>query len=183
MGKMSNEVTGHQRVNMALSHEEVRGGMHVADGTWEEWPREDLGNDRETWKWALDQFGDHTVVPLATLSVDGPRVRPVTVVTHEGKVYALTGSRDAKMEHLRDDPRFEFYLLLEEGGKKGYVRFMGRVMMVEDLDLRKEVGDASGFAWSYFNGPEDPEYALLEMNIRRAEIMPPGKKGYRMLSR
>ena len=99
------------------------------------------------------------------------------------RVYALTGSRDSKMDHLREDPRFEFYVLLEEDGNTGYVRFMGRVMMVEDLDLRKEVGDASGFAWDFFNGPEDPDYALLEMNIREAEIMRPGKKGYQMLSR
>ncbi|UCC93562.1 MAG: pyridoxamine 5'-phosphate oxidase family protein, partial [Thermoplasmata archaeon] len=111
----------------------------------------------------------------------GPRVRPVTVVAFEGKVYALTGSRDAKMRHLRDDPRFEFYILLKDEGSTGYIRFMGRVMMVEDLDLRKEVGDASGYAWNYFSGPEDPDYALLEMDIRSAEIMRPGVKGYELL--
>jgi len=155
----------------------------MAEGSGEGWPREDLGNDRETWRWVMDQFGDHTVVPLATASGEGPRVRPVTIVAHEGKVYALTGSRDAKMRHLRNDPRFEFYLLLEEDGKTGYVRFMGRVMMVEDLDLRKEVGDASGFAWDYFDGAEDPDYSLLEMNIRRAEVMRPGVRGYQLLSR
>jgi general stress protein 26 len=104
-------------------------------------------------------------------------------VAHEGKVYALTGSKDAKMRHLREDPRFEFFVLVKENESTGYVRFMGQVMMVEDLDLRKEVGDASGFAWDYFSGPEDPDYALLEMNIRRAEIMRPGIKGYELLSR
>ena len=57
----------------------------MTEGTSEEWPRKDMGNDREAWSWAMGQFGDHTVVPLATLSDDGPRVRPVTVVTHEGK--------------------------------------------------------------------------------------------------
>jgi uncharacterized pyridoxamine 5'-phosphate oxidase family protein len=155
----------------------------MTEGTDEDWPRRELGNDRETWEWAMGQFGHHTVVPLATSSKDGPRVRPVTMVTHEGKVYALTGNRDAKMGDLREDPRFEFYVLVEEDGSTGYVRLMGRVMLVEDLDLRKEVGDASGFAWEYFDGPEDPNYALLEMNVRRAEIMRPGVKGYEMLSR
>lgn len=155
----------------------------MSEGTSEEWPRKDLGNDRKAWAWALEQLGDQTVVPLATVSDEGARVRPVTMVVHEGKVYALTGSRDAKMEHLREDPRFEFYILVEEGESTGYVRFMGRVMMVEDLDLRKEVGDASGFAWDYFDGAEDASYALLEMNIRRAEIMRPGEKGYELLSR
>lgn len=155
----------------------------MTEGTSEEWPRKNVGNDMEAWRWAMGHFGDHTVVPLATLSDDGPRVRPVTVVTHEGKVYALTGSKDAKMHHLREDPRFEFFVLVKEDERTGYVRFKGRVMMVEDLDLRKEVGDASGFAWDYFSGPEDPDYALLEMNIKRAEIMRPGIKGYEMLSR
>jgi general stress protein 26 len=131
----------------------------------------------------MSHFKEHKVVPLATASDDGPRVRPVTVVPHEGKVYTLTGARDAKMTHLRDDPRFEVYVLVEEDGSTGYVRFMGRVMMVEDLDLRKEVGDTSGFAWNYFTGPEDPNYALLEMVIRKAEVMRPGAKGYEILSR
>ncbi len=155
----------------------------MPEGDQEVWPRKELGNDRKVWKWAMDQLGDQTVVPLATVSDEGARVRPVTMVAHDGKVYALTGSRDAKMRHLREDPRFEFYVLVEEGDKTGYVRFMGRVMMVEDLELRKEVGDASGFAWNYFDGPEDANYALLEMNIRRAEIMRPGEMGYELLSR
>ena len=155
----------------------------MSESAWEDWPRNDLGKDAETWKWAMGHFKEQTVVHLATASDDGPRVRPVTVVPYEGKVYALTGARDAKMRHLRDDPRFEFYVLVEEGESTGYIRFMGRVMMVEDLDLRKEVGDASIFAWKYFTGPEDPNYALLEMNIRRAEIMRPGVKGYETLTR
>jgi uncharacterized pyridoxamine 5'-phosphate oxidase family protein len=155
----------------------------MSEGTSEEWPRRNLGNDAKAWAWAMGHLGDQTVVPLATVSEEGARVRPVTMVVHEGKVYALTGSRDAKMRHLREDPRFEFYVLVEEGDSTGYVRFMGRVMMVEDLDLRKEVGDASGFAWDYFDGPEDAGYALLEMNIKRAEVMRPGEKGYELLSR
>lgn len=155
----------------------------MADESGEKWPRKNLGRDPKVWDWALDQMGKTTVVPLATMGEDGPRVRPVTVLMHEGTPYVLTGTRDAKMRALRSDPRFEFYVMVEEGEDAGYVRFFGRVMMVEDLDLRKEVGDASGYAWNYFSGPDDPNYALLEMNIRRAEIMRPGVKGYELLTR
>jgi len=155
----------------------------MAEEPEEVWPRKDLGRDPKAWRWALGQLARTTVVPLATMGEDGPRVRPVTVLMHEDTPYVLTGARDAKMLNLRADPRFEFYVMVEEGESSGYVRFMGRVMIVEDLDLRKEVGDASGYAWDYFNGPDDPNYALLEMSIRRAEVMRPGVKGYELLSR
>jgi uncharacterized pyridoxamine 5'-phosphate oxidase family protein len=155
----------------------------MVDEGEEEWPRTDLGSDKEAWAWAMDRFDEKTVVPLATGTEGGPRVRPVTTVVHEEQVYVLTGTRDAKMDHLRSDPRFEFYVLVEEGDDTGYVRFSGSAVIVENPALKQEVGDASGFAWKYFEGPEDEDYSLLWMDIDRAEVMRPGVKGYELLSR
>ena len=89
----------------------------------EDWVRKELGNDEEVWAWAMGHLAEHAVIALATSSDEGPRVRPVTAVLHEDSVYILTSTDDAKVRHLEEDPRFEFYVLVkdEEWSDKGVV--------------------------------------------------------------
>lgn len=155
----------------------------MVEESGEEWARVDMGNDPELWRWAIERIAMHSVIPFATQGEDGPRVRPVTTVTHDGKVYVLTGARDAKVTQLRRDPRFEFYVLVNESENTGYVRFRGEAVLVEDMDVRRALWEASGFADKYFETPADPAFALVRLDIQRAEVMPPGKKEYRLLSR
>jgi general stress protein 26 len=147
------------------------------------WQHDELGNDEEVWAWALDKVRMHSILALATHDEGGPRVRPITAVPHDGEVYVLTGTGDAKMAQLAHDPRFEFYVTVKDGESTGYVRFQGTARQVEDLDRRREVCDVSGFADQYFDGPEDPNLALLHLDITAAEVMRPGMKGYEMLTR
>jgi general stress protein 26 len=147
------------------------------------WQHIELGNDEEAWEWAIDKVQMHATLALATHDEGGPRVRPVTAVPHGGEVYVLTGTKDAKVAQLAHDPRFEFYVLVKEGDSTGYVRFQGTARPVEDASLRRELCDASGFADEYFDGPGDPNLALLHMDISAAEVMRPGMKGYEMLTR
>ena len=146
------------------------------------WPRADLGGDEGTWSWALEQVKMGADIPLATHGPEGPRVRPVTAVPFGDSLYVLTGTQDAKVSHLTQDPRFEFYVLVREGERIGYVRFQGEAQFVEDMALRKEVGEASGFMDQYFEGPEDPNLTLLRLKPRSAEILRPGMQGYELLT-
>ena len=148
-----------------------------------EWRRIDLGNDMEAWEWALGQMESMTIVPVETNSGDGPRVRPLTVVRQGESYFILTGTGDTKVSHLRADPRFEYYVLVKEGESPGYVRFHGVVEFVEQATLRKEVAEASGFSDNYWSGPDDPDMSILRLDIRQAEVMRPGVKGYELLSR
>ena len=147
------------------------------------WQHVELGNDEEVWAWAMDKVKLHETLALATHDKGGPRVRPITAVPHDGEVYVLTGTRDAKVGQLAHDPRFEFYVLVKEGESTGYVRFQGTARHVEDAGLRKEVCDASGFADQYFEGSDDPNLALLHLDISAAEVMRPGMRSYEMLTR
>ena len=107
----------------------------------------------------------------------------MTVVLHEGSVYVLTSTGDAKVRHLEADPRFEFFVLVKEGDSTGYVRCSGRSSKVVDPDLRRLVGDASGFLEDHWEGPDDPDLTVLLMDIDAAEIVRPGVKGWEMLTR
>jgi general stress protein 26 len=147
------------------------------------WRRSELGNDEEGWGWALGKLEGMNVIALATGGKEGPHVRPVTSVSHGGAHYVLTSTGDAKVHQLREDPRFECYVLLEEGKNTGYVRFRGTVGFVEDPTLRSAVGDTAGFVESYWAGPDDPDMTVLHLDITSAEVMKPGKKEWEMLSR
>ena len=149
----------------------------------EDWVHKVLGNDEETWAWAMGHLAGQTMIALATTSEDGPRVRPVTAVLHEGSVYILTSTGDAKVRHLEVDPRFEFYVLVKEEDSTGYVRFSGTSGKVADPELRRRVGDAAGFVDSYWDGPDDPDLTMFLMDIDAAEVMRPGLKGWEMLTR
>ena len=149
----------------------------------EDWVRKELGNDEEVWAWAMGHLAGQTMIALATNSEDGPRVRPVTAVLHEGSVYILTSTGDAKVRHLEADPRFEFYVLVKEEGGIGYVRCSGEASKVADPELRRRVGDAAGFVDSYWDGPDDPDLTMFLMDIDAAEVMRPGVKGWEMLTR
>lgn len=155
----------------------------MAEGDASTWPREELGDDPKAWEWALANVSMHKVIPLATYGEEGPRVRPVTTVPHKGRIYVLTGTLDAKVQDLGGEPRFEFYVLVKEGERTGYVRFRGTARTQDDADLKREVGQASGFMDDYWDGPGDPNYTLLWLDVTAAEIMRPGTKGYELLSR
>ncbi len=148
-----------------------------------EWRRLERGNDPEGWEWVLGRLVGTKVVAFATGGEGGPRVRPLTIITHGGGHYVLTSTGDAKVRQLRQDPRFECYVLLEEGENTGYVRFRGTAGFVEDPDLRRGVGQTSGFIEAYWKGPEDPDLTVLCLDIRDAEVMRPGKKEWELLSR
>lgn len=147
------------------------------------WPRKDLGNDPDVWTWAMEKLEGNVTVHLATSDESGPHVRPVTAVMHGGEVYVLTGTKDAKSEHLSRDPRYEILRLVEEGERVGYVRYRGRVVTEDDPDLRRTLCDVSGFAEYYFKGPDDPNLTVLRLGIEKAEIIRPGENAYELLSR
>lgn len=159
------------------------GGTEMGIYGEEDWVHKELGNDEEAWAWAMGYLAENAVIALATNSDAGPRVRPVTGVLHEGSVYVLTSTGDAKTRHLEADPRFEFYVLVKEEASLGYVRFSGRSSKVDDPELRGRVGDTAGFVDSYWDGPDDPDLTMFLMDIDAAEIVRPGVKGWEMLTR
>jgi uncharacterized pyridoxamine 5'-phosphate oxidase family protein len=155
----------------------------VVEEITSQWERLDKGNDAEAWGWAFGLLGKNTTVPLATSSDDGPRVRPVTAVLHGDRVYVLTGTKDAKIHQLEGESRFEFYVLDKVGDSTGYARFRGIARPQDDPAIRREVGDACGFLYKYFDSPDDPDFTLLWMDITSAEVMRPGRTEYELITR
>jgi general stress protein 26 len=112
---------------------------------------------------------------FATLEGDQPRVRPVTLVENEGKLYILTGTADAKVSQVRKNEKVEVVRLIrfEEGG--GYVRFSAVAKIIKDAKTRSRLAENTSFFSHYFEAADDPKFTLLQLIPKKIEYMKPGQ--------
>ncbi len=126
---------------------------------------------REIW----NSIGPQQYVYLATADGEQPRVRPVTLIHFQEKLYFITGSRDSKMIQIKKNPKVEFCLLLEKDDHKGTLRGECIAQIVEEKKLKADIFDEISFVKEFFASPEDPGYALVRLKPLGFEIMKPGE--------
>ncbi|MFW9832126.1 MAG: pyridoxamine 5'-phosphate oxidase family protein [Candidatus Thorarchaeota archaeon] len=117
-----------------------------------------------------------TNIMLATVENDHPRVRPVTLLEHEGDLFVLTGSSNSKTKQIQANQNVEVLRLVEYQDRTGYIRFSAIAKIVEDPEIRKRVANASSYFYEYWESPESPQYTLLHLVPNRIEYMKPGQQ-------
>jgi general stress protein 26 len=125
----------------------------------------------EIWR----RFKDYSHIFLATQENDHPRVRPVTLVNFDQRFWILTGTRNAKVKQIRENPKIEFCLLFEEGEHKGYIRAAGFAKIISDRETKVKVAKHCDFFNEHWESPDDPNYTLLELKIDEIEYLRPKK--------
>ncbi len=115
----------------------------------------------------LDCYSEQQLVSFATVEGNQPRVRPMTLIKLDGRFYMITGARggrDAKkLEQIRENPRFEYHLVLEGADQNGFIRGMGETWEVEDRETKSKVYDKITWAANFFDSVDHPDYVLLEL--------------------
>ncbi len=125
---------------------------------------------KEVWS----HFKDFQAVHLATIEGNTPRVRPVTLIHFDKKMWVTTGSGDAKIRQIKDNGNIEFCLLLGVGENSGYVRCMGQAEIVSDVATRKLIAENTPFFKTFWQDTDDPRYALLRIHPKDIEYLRPG---------
>lgn len=115
------------------------------------------------------------MIHLATWDGEYPRVRPVSLIFHQDKFWFCTGSNDAKVNQMENNPVFEFSLMLEKGDYSGTLRCSGETEIVSDLTTKKQMADAIPFFSEYWKTAEDPTFCLVELKVDQVEFMRPGE--------
>jgi general stress protein 26 len=112
---------------------------------------------------------------LATLDGKQPRVRPVTMIHYDKKLWVTTGTKDAKVKQIKKNPKFEVSWLFGRKGNPGSLRFSGTAEIVKDI--KTKTGIAGQLKWfNYFwKSVSDPNFTLLRLSSDRAEYMRPGE--------
>jgi len=115
----------------------------------------------------MECFTEQQVVSFATIEDMQPRVRPMTLINLDNRFYMITGARggrDAKkLQQIRQNPRFEYYLTLKGVKNDGFIRGMGETWELEDLETRKRLYDKVTWAANFFDNEDHPDYVLLEL--------------------
>lgn len=112
---------------------------------------------------------------FATADADQPKVRPVTMLYYNDRLWVGTGTQDAKLRQIRQNRKIEFCMLVKGENTTGYVRGTGRAVIIEDAATRKLLADAMPYFQDFWKDPADPRFTLLEIIIEQIEYMEPGK--------
>ena len=126
---------------------------------------------KEVWS----HFKDLQAVHLATIDGDTPRVRPVTLIHFDNKMWVTTGSADAKIDQIKENENIEFCLLLGVGENSGYVRCTGQAEIVSDEATRRLIAENTPFFKTFWQDTNDPGYALLRIHAKDFEYLRPGE--------
>lgn len=118
-------------------------------------------------------FDEQQCIFLATTEGNQPRVRPVTLIKLQSRLLVATGSTDAKILQIKNNPKIEFCSLFEEEEQKGTIRAECTAKIVEDLNIKTTVFNKIPFMKEFFETPSDPGYALVELNPIKFEYMRP----------
>ena len=115
----------------------------------------------------MSSYHEQQVVSFATVEDEQPRVRPMTLIYLAGKFYMITGARGGKnakkLQQIRENPRFEYYLTLKGNEMDGFIRGMGQTWEQGDFETKKMIYDKITWAANFFDTAEHPDYVLLEL--------------------
>jgi len=125
---------------------------------------------REIWS----NFSEMQHIFLATVDGNQPKVRPVTLIRLKDRFFVATGSNDAKVRQLKQNPKAEFCLLLEKGESKGTLRAECSAKIVMDKGVKADVYHKVAFLKEFWKSPEDLGYTLVELQPSAFEYMKPG---------
>ncbi len=125
---------------------------------------------KEVWAY----FKNMQVIYLATVEGNVPRVRPVTLIHYDKRMWVTTGSGDNKIKQIGENDNVEFCLLVGTGENSGYVRCKGKAEIVKDTETRKLIADNTPFFKQFWKDTDDPGYALLRIHTRDIEYLKPG---------
>ncbi len=116
----------------------------------------------------LWQIVEESEIALLITLADGyPRVRPMTLVAYEeeGGVWFATSKSSRKIEEIGKNSKVTVCFLDLEGS--AYAQLFGTAELIEDREVKEEFWDEE---WEeYWEGPEDPDYVLIHVQVQRAE--------------
>jgi general stress protein 26 len=127
----------------------------------------------------MARFQGQSLVYMATVEGDQPRVRPVTLIHLDDQLYVITGARGGtetgKVRQIRVNPKVEFYMTIGGEGGQGFIRGETVASIVEEPTLKERLYREIDWVKEYFDGPGDPSYVLLRLKPEAFMYRRPGE--------
>ena len=119
-------------------------------------------------------FEESPIGTMATVKGNKPHSRYMMFFHRNLKLYTATSKNTDKTDEIEENP-FTHILIGYEGEGFGdeYVEYQGKVSFNNSEELKKELWNDD--MKQYFNGPDDPELTVLEIEPIHIRLM--NKKG------
>ena len=123
---------------------------------------------------ALDIMQDAGFGFLATSDGNQPCVRPMMpYLTDDNELLLALLGRSRTIEHVRANPNVEFCFVNRQ---MAYCRITGSARISTDAEKKLQVFTAIPMLRQYFAQPEDPNFVLVQIEIKKMEAMTPHQK-------
>jgi len=121
----------------------------------------------------VDVLAQNKVCSFATVEGNKPHVRYMALF-HEGlTVYLATNRQTHKVEELESNPNVHILLGYNGSWSSEFLQIEGTGRVAKDEGLRSKVWRDDFSMW--FDGPDDPNYVILEIIPARIEYSGGGK--------
>ncbi|MEI3604933.1 pyridoxamine 5'-phosphate oxidase family protein [Pseudogracilibacillus sp. SE30717A] len=107
---------------------------------------------------------------MATVKNNKPYSRYMTFMHDDLTLYTVTSKETDKAEELEKNPYTHILLGYEgEGVGDDYIEYQGKVSINNSQDMKNKLWNDSMNHW--FEGPEDPNYVVLEVEPMEIQLM------------
>ncbi|OIJ21309.1 hypothetical protein BKP45_00565 [Anaerobacillus alkalidiazotrophicus] len=117
---------------------------------------------------AINIIDQNHVGVLSTMQENKPYARYMMFFHDEQQLYSVTNKETHKVEEIKNNPNVNVLLGYDEN-KTQYIELQGRATIVDDKELKKKYWDEQLVPW--LNGPDDPEYCLLQITPEHVELV------------
>jgi len=122
----------------------------------------------------IDLIRDAGYAVLATTEDNQPRLRPmVPYLTDDGNFLIALLSRSRTIAQVKENPLVEICFV---DRKMWYCRVTGKAKISDSKENKEIVWNNVPMLKQYFGGIEDPNFILIEVEIKDVEAMTPHQK-------
>jgi general stress protein 26 len=107
------------------------------------------------------------LVHLSTLDGDQPRVRVMTLIAYDQKLWVATRTGDDKVDQIRRNSNVEFTLVVPGEDRTGCLRVTADAVIVEDQSTRDEVASVIPWFTGYWKSSENPDFTLIRLDLKK----------------
>jgi general stress protein 26 len=117
----------------------------------------------EIWK----HFEGFPLAHLATMDKNQPRVRPMSLISFNGKLWLATKTEWNKVEQIRHNNRVEFTIAPVSKDGTGSVRVSANAIIVEDRETRFRLSSQIPWFNQYWSDANNHNFTLIRLDIRQ----------------
>jgi len=122
----------------------------------------------------IDIIRDSGLGTLATTEGSQPRVRPMMpYMTDDNELLVALLGRSRTINQIKENPLVEICFV---DRKMWYARVSGEGKITENKEKKQILWNSIPMLKQYFGGVDDPNFVLLEIDIKSIEAMTPHQK-------